>query len=92
MIRFKDFITMVDEAKLVRVNRVRDGKIQKRVPVTPTPGYKIENGKLEKMSFQEIRHRKLSQIKAARKRRTKMAQILRKRAVSLKRRKALRLK
>lgn len=92
MIRFKDFITMVDEAKLVRVNRVRNGKIQKRVATTPTPGYKIEDGKLEKMSYQEIRHRKLSQIKAARKRKTKIAQSLRKRAFSLRRRKALGLK
>lgn len=92
MIRFKDFITMVDEAKLVRVNRVRNGKIQKRVVTTPTPGYKIENGKLEKMSFLEIIHRRLAQIRGARKRKSKMTQILRKRAVSLKRRKALGLK
>lgn len=88
MLSFSEFfhLTDIDEAKLVRVNRVRHGEIQRRVITTPTPGYKVLDGKLVRMSPTEIRHRHLAQMKAARKRRQKMMQTIRKRKKSIKRR------
>jgi hypothetical protein len=90
MIGFKDFISLseeqLDEARLVKVNRVRAGVIQRRKVVSATPGYKVLDGKLVRMSSQEKMHRKMAQRKAARKRAPKLASILRKRTKSLKKR------
>ena len=90
MIRFKNFISLseekLDEARLVKVNRVRAGIIQRRKAVSATPGYKVLDGKLVRMSSQEKMHRKIAQRKAARKRAPKLALILRKRTKSLKKR------
>ena len=76
----------LDEAKLVRVNRIRNGVVQRRHAVSATPGYKIIGGKLVRMSSQEKMHRRISQRKAAMKRRPKLAVALRKRAKSIKKR------
>lgn len=84
MIRFKEFIS---EARMERVNRIRHGKVQKRVLVSRVPGYKVEDGKLVKMSYQEVRHREVAQRKAARKRKAMMKQIVRKMKMSLRKRK-----
>lgn len=93
MISFAEFYSMdIDEAKLLRVNRIRDGQVQRRVVTTPTPGYKVLDGKLVKMKPAEIRHRHLAQVKAARKRKAKMAQILKKIRRSLKRRTSVGIK
>ena len=90
MIGFKDFISLsekqLDEAKLVKVSRVRAGVIQRRKAVSATPGYKVLDGKLVRMSSQEKMHRRIAQRKAARKRAPKLALILRKRTKSLKKR------
>ena len=90
MIGFKDFISLseerLDEARLVKVNRVRAGVIQRRKAVSATPGYKVLDGKLVRMSSQEKMHRRIAQRKAARKRAPKLALILRKRTKSLKKR------
>ena len=90
MIGFKDFISLsekqLDEAKLVKVSRVRAGVIQRRKAVSATPGYKVLDGKLVRMSSQEKMHRRIAQRKAARKRAPKMAMILRKRTKSNKKR------
>ena len=92
MMKFSEFISLDEAARIQRIDRIRQGKLQKRVLVSNVQGYKVENGKLVKMSYQEIRHREMSQRKAARKRMAKMSQILRKRAISMKKRKAARLK
>ena len=76
----------LDEAKLVKVNRIRNGVVQRRHAVSATPGYKIIGGKLVRMSSQEKMHRRISQRKAAMKRRPKLAVALRKRAKSIKKR------
>lgn len=76
----------LDEAKFIKVNRIRNGVIQRRHIVSVTPGYKIIGGKLVRMSAQEKMHRRISQRKAARKRAPKMAMILRKRTKSIKKR------
>lgn len=86
MLKFKDFISMsneqLDEARIIKVNRIRNGAVQRRKIVSATPGYKIIDGKLVRMSSQEKMHRRLAQRKASRKRAPKMAMILRKRTKS----------
>lgn len=82
----------LDEAKLLKVNRVRAGVVQRRKVVSVTPGYKVLDGKLVRMSSQEKMHRRIAQRKAARKRAPKLALILRKRMKSLKKRTSAGLK
>lgn len=86
MLKFKDFISMsdeqLDEARFAKVNRIRAGVVQRRKVVSLTPGYKVVDGKLVRMSSQERMHRRVAQRKAARKRAPKMAMILRKRTKS----------
>lgn len=74
--------------KLVRV-RVRKGKIQRRKKLSAVKGWTIRGGKLTRMSPQERRHRKLAARRAKIKRRSKLRQSLRKRSMSLRRRKAM---
>ena len=96
MLKFKDFISLseegLEEARIVKVNRVRDGIIQRRKIVSATSGYKVLGGKLVRMSSQEKMHRRIAQRKAARKRAPKLALILRKRTKSLKKRTSAGLK
>ena len=96
MLKFKDFISLsneeLDEARFVKVNRVRAGVVQRRKVVSATPGYKVLGGKLVRMSSQEKMHRRISQRKAARKRAPKLALILRKRTKSLRKRTSAGLK
>ena len=96
MLKFKDFISLsneeLDEARFVKVNRVRAGVVQRRKVVSLTPGYKVLGGKLVRMSSQEKMHRRISQRKAARKRAPKLALILRKRTKSLRKRTSAGLK
>jgi hypothetical protein len=90
MLKFKDFISMsdeqLDEAKFIKVNRIRNGVIQRRHIVSATRGYKIIGGKLVRMTSQEKMHRRIAQRKAAMKRRPKLAVALRRRAKSIKKR------
>jgi len=86
MFGFKEFFEL-DEASWAKVNRVRGGKVQRRKMVSQRPGYRIQAGKLVRMSAAEKRKRHLAQIKAARKRKPMMSRILRKRKLSIRRRK-----
>lgn len=70
------------------VSRVRNGKIQMNHPVSEVNNFKIVDGKLVMMKPEEIRRRKRAARIAARKRSTKMSQILRKRSISMNKRKA----
>ena len=63
---------------------VRDGKT--KVILDCPPNYKLEGRRCIKMSASELRDRKLAAKKAARKRKTKKTQILRKRKLSLRKR------
>ena len=81
MIRFKDFLT---EAQSVRVNRVRAGKLQRRKLVAVQPGYRVQAGRLIRMSQKERMTRHYAQVKAARKRKPLLRQSLRKRNLSMK--------
>ena len=91
MIGFKDFLQL-DEASWARVNRVRGGKVQRRKIVSQRPGYRIQAGKLVRMTAAEKRRRHLAQMKAARKRKPMITRILRKRKLSLRRRKTAGIK
>jgi nitric oxide reductase activation protein len=94
MLGFIEFITEsdVEEASIARVNRVRSGQVQRRKVVSLRPGYKVQDGKLVRMTSQERMHRRLAQRKAARKRQPLLSRILRKRALSLRRRKSAGIK
>ncbi len=89
MISFKDFL---DEATWQKVNRVRGGKIQRRKMVSMRPGYRMQDGKLVRMTSTERRKRHLAQIRAARKRKPMISRILRKRKISLRRRQSAGIK
>jgi hypothetical protein len=93
-----DFVTedILDEAnvqkmgrtKLIRL-RIRGGKIQRRTKLSAVKGYTIRGGKMIRMSAQERRHRKMAARRSKFKRRAKLRQSLRKRKLSLRRRKAM---
>jgi hypothetical protein len=90
-----EYIEGLDEAnvmkmgrtKVVRV-RIRKGKVQRRVKLSAVAGYTIRGGKMTRMTSQERRHRKMAARKAVRKRKAHMSQSIRKRKISLRRRKA----
>jgi hypothetical protein len=84
-------IQKMGRTKLIRV-RIRKGKTQRRVKKSAVPGYTIRDGKLTRMLPAEKRHRKMAARRAKFKRRSKMNQSIRKRNISLRKRKALGLK
>lgn len=84
-------IQKMGRTKLIRV-RIRKGKVQRRTKVSSVPGYTIRGGRMVRMSSQERRHRKMGARKARIKRRGKLSQILRKRRMSLRKRKAMGLR
>jgi hypothetical protein len=81
-------IQKMGRTKLIRV-RIRAGKVQRRRKVSSVPGYTFRGGKMVRMTASERRKRKLGARKAKFKRRSKMSQILRKRRMSLRKRKAM---
>jgi hypothetical protein len=81
-------IQKMGRTKLIRV-RFRKGKIQRRVKKSAVPGFTIRGGKLTRMSPQERRHRKMAARRSKFKRRSKLRQSLRKRQISLRKRKAM---
>jgi hypothetical protein len=74
--------------KLIRV-RIRKGKVQRRVKKAAVKGYTIRSGKLIRMSPSERRHRKMAARRSKFKRRSKLNQSLRKRMISIRKRKGL---
>jgi len=81
-------IQRMGRTKLIRV-RFRGGKLQRRVKKSAVPGFTIRGGKLTRMSPQERRHRKMAARRSKFKRRSKLRQALRKRQMSLRKRKAM---
>jgi hypothetical protein len=81
-------IQKMGRTQLVRV-RFRKGKIQRRVKKSAVPGFTIRGGKLTRMMPQERRNRKLAARRSKFKRRSKLRQSLRKRQISLRKRKAM---
>ena len=74
--------------KIVKL-RVRNGQVERRKRVSNVPGFTLRGGKLTRMSPAERRRRKLGAKRAKIKKRSKMQQILRKRARSILKRKRL---
>ena len=80
----------LDEARIkILKARVRGGKIQRRKRVSDVEGYKIQGGKLKRMSPAERRRRKLGAKKGKIKRKSKMRQALMKRKRSLRKRSSI---
>lgn len=84
-------IQKMGRTKLVRV-RIRNGKVQRRTKLSSVKGYTIRGGKMVRMTALERRHRKMAARKSRYKRRAKLSQTLRKRKISLRRRKAMGVK
>ena len=81
-------IIRVGRAKIIRV-RVRGGKVQRRKKVSAVKGYTFRRGRMVRMSSRELRNRRMGARRAKIKRRGKMNQMLRKRKISLRKRRAL---
>ena len=81
-------IMRVGRAKVIRV-RVRGGKVQRRKKVSAVKGYTFRGGRMVRMTSREMRNRRMGARRAKIKRRGKMSQILRKRKISLRKRRAL---
>ena len=84
-------VQKMGRTKLVRI-RIRGGKVQRRKKFSSVKGYTIRDGKLTRMSSLERRHRKMAARKSKFKRRAKLSQSLRKRRMSLRKRKAMGIK
>ena len=81
-------VQKMGRTKLIRV-RFRGGKLQRRVRKSAVPGFTIRGGKLTRMSPIERRKRKLAARRSKFKRRAKLRQALRKRQMTLRKRKAM---
>ena len=81
-------IQRMGRTKLIRV-RFRAGKVQRRVKKSAVPGFTIRGGKLVRMLPQERRRRKMAARRSKFKRRSKLRQALRKRTMTLRKRKAM---
>jgi hypothetical protein len=81
-------VLKMGRTKLIRV-RVRKGKVQRRKKFSAVKGYTIRGGKLTRMMPAEIRHRKLASRRSKVKRKSKLNLSMRKRRISLRKRRAL---
>lgn len=86
----------VAEANVVRMGRallirrrIRKGKVQRNIRRPAQKGFRLKKGKVVRIPAQERMRMKLKARQAARKRKGKMQQILRKRRMSLRKRKSL---
>jgi hypothetical protein len=81
-------IMKIGRTKTFRV-RVRKGKIQRRKKLSAVKGWTIRGGKMTRMSPLERRNRKMGARRSKTKRRAKLGQSLRKRIMSLRKRRAM---
>ena len=81
-------IMKVGRTKTFRV-RIRKGKIQRRKKLSAVKGWTIRGGKMTRMSPVERRNRKMGARRSKAKRRAKLGQSLRKRVMSLRKRRAM---
>lgn len=84
-------VQKMGRTKMVRV-RIRKGKVQRRKKFSNVKGFTIRGGKMVRMSAMERRNRKMAARKAKIKSRSKIRQTIRKRSMSLRRRKAMGIK
>lgn len=81
-------VQKMGRTKLIRM-RVRNNKVQRRKKFSNVKGYTIRGGHVVRLSSLEHRHRLLGARRAKIKNRSKKNQILRKRRISLRKRKAM---
>lgn len=84
----EDTLEEATRIKIVRA-RIRGGKIQRRKRVSNVPGMTLRGGRLIRMSPAERRRRKMGQRRGKLKRRAKKNQMLRRRKLSLIKRRRL---
>ena len=93
---FREIITegniqRIGRVKLIKA-RIRGGKVQRRKRLSAVKGYTIRGGRMIRMSARERLNRRMAARRAKYKIRAKRSQILRKRKISLRRRKAMGLR
>jgi hypothetical protein len=81
-------IQKMGRTKLIRM-RIRKGKIQRRIKKSAVKGFTVRHGQLVRMSPLERRHRKMAARRSKFKRRAKIRQTMRKRQMSIRKRKGL---
>jgi hypothetical protein len=81
-------VQKMGRTKLIKV-RIRKGKIQRRKKLSSVKGYTFRGGKMVRMSAAERRHRKMAARRSKFKRRAKLQQSLRKRRMSLRKRRTM---
>ncbi len=81
-------VQKMGRTSLIRV-RIRNGKVQRRVKKSAVKGFTVRNGKLTRMSPKERRNRQMAAKRSKFKRKSKLKQAMRKRTISIRRRKAL---
>jgi hypothetical protein len=81
-------VMKIGRTKTFRV-RIRKGKIQRRKKLSAVKGWTIRAGKMTRMSPLERRNRKMGARRSKTKRRAKLGQSLRKRIMSLRKRRAM---
>jgi hypothetical protein len=81
-------VQRIGRAKLIKI-RIRGGKVQRRKKLSAVKGYTLRGGQMVRMSTTERRNRRMAARKAKIKRRTKINQILRKRKISLRKRRTI---
>ena len=84
----KSNVLKMGRTKVIRV-RVRKGKIQRRKKFSAVKGYTIRAGKLVRMMPAERRHRKMGARRSKFKKRAKLRTSIRKRKISLRKRRAI---
>jgi len=81
-------VMKIGRTKTFRV-RIRKGKIQRRKKLSAVKGWTIRGGKMTRMTPLERRNRKMGARRSKTKRRAKLGQSLRKRIMSLRKRRAM---
>jgi hypothetical protein len=81
-------VVKTGRTKLIKL-RVRKGKVQRRKKFSAVKGYTIRKGRMVRMSSVEKQHRRIGARKAKIKRRGKLSTALRKRRISLRRRRTM---
>jgi len=89
----------IDEANMMRQGRtvlirrrIRKGKLQRNIRRSAVKGFTLRRGKITRIPVAKRIHMRIVQRRAARKRKAHLQQTLRKRKLSLRKRKALGIK
>jgi len=84
----KSNVQKMGRTKIIKF-RVRKGKIQRRRKFSTVKGYTVRGGKMTRMMPAERRHRHIASIKSKFKRKAKLVITLRKRRISLRKRRSV---